>query len=366
MKDGKETTLKTILNTEISIRDLNPFRKKSNQQYKTDGLKNQFISSKPALKIRPQEISDFVLMSESGLSFRDCAVLSFKHHEQILYELENGKNLKDILTDKQKGRFFERLRDLLGFCSLRDALNGVLHLEKGSSKLFRTLAAQACYPLFLMFFSWILLWFFTLEILPALSVYAEDSDFLLLYILLGAFTLIWAVILIAALLLGLSSKGKGCFKTISSSLLIKAAFRFALFQKIQGYSLAAILEFLLSSGLSGRKALILLSEMKAAGLISLHAKNWMAKMEKGSRLEECLKEDRMIDPVFLTFLQVGMESGKTALLLKNYQKQTLIQIEKSIKKISLWIQCLSYGCVGALCISVYQVMLAPLNMLNTL
>lgn len=331
-----------------------------------DGSKNRFISSEAGLKIRPDEISDFVLMSQSGLGFRDSAVLSFKNHEQILAGLEDGRDLKDLLTEKQKGKFFERLRDLLEFCSLSEALRGVLLLEKGSSKLFRMLGAQACYPLFLMFFSWILLWFFTLEILPALSVYAQESDFILLYLLLAAFTLIWSVILLLAVLLILSAKGRGGIRKVSASLLVKGVSRFPLFQKIQGYSLAALLEFLLSGGLSGREALTLLSEMKSAGMICDHARTWISEMEQGSRLEECLKEDSLIDPVFLTFFQVGMESGKTVMLLKSYQKQTLLQIEKSVRKISVWIQCLSYGCVGALCISVYQVMLAPLNMLNTL
>lgn len=60
-----------------------------------------------------------------------------------------------------------------------------------------------------------------------------------------------------------------------------------------------------------------------------------------------------------------MESSQVVSLLNSYRKQTLIQIEKELKQFSVYIQCLAYGSVGMLCISVYQVMLAPLNMLST-
>ena len=52
-------------------------------------------------------------------------------------------------------------------------------------------------------------------------------------------------------------------------------------------------------------------------------------------------------------------------MLDLYQRKTEKRIDLAIKKISIWIQVLSYFSVGAVVLIVYQVMLMPMELLNT-
>ncbi len=254
----------------------------------------------------------------------------------------------------------------MNFLELPKALERVVILEKGSSHLLHLLSSQLSYPMFLMFFAWLLLWFFTLKILPSLSMYAADSEFILLYILLGLFTVFWFGLIVLGLLFLVSKKQSSGMISKKASQILQRLFRkFSLIRKIQSYSLCAWLECLLSCGLSTRETIENLKKMKSTGFICVEAREWNRKMRIGYRFEEILKDCEWIDPIFLTFLEVGMESSQVVSLLNSYRKQTLIQIEKELKQFSVYIQCLAYGSVGMLCISVYQVMLAPLNMLST-
>lgn len=324
------------------------------------------ISENSLLKLTREEVNDFALLTQSGLSIRDSILLAFHQPEPVLQRLASGESLSSVLTEHQKGRFFVRLRDLLKISDLPCALRQVIALEQGSSRLMETLAKNAVYPMFLMFFSWLLLWFFALQILPAMSVYSRNSDFIILYLLLAFFTIFWVFLFLSA---GFWLAGRLLFPSGSAGLYqirSRISRRSALLQKVCSYQLACLLGTLFSSGLSTAQAINSLTEMKSAGIFSSGAEIWLTKMNRGVSFEACLCQEKMLDPVFLRFLVTGFETGKIRTLLESYRKQVLIQIEKQMKKISLTIQCLSYGCVGMLCISVYQVMLAPLNMLNTM
>lgn len=330
-----------------------------------DGSKPQNLSDF-SVSMTPDEIRNFVLMSQSGLSFRQAAVISFRNADEIFDLLKQGIPLEKVFTYNQKKKFFRQLGELLNFLELPKALERVVILEKGSSHLLHLLSSQLSYPMFLMFFAWLLLWFFTPKILPSLSMYAADSEFILLYILLGLFTVFWFGLIVLGLLFLVSKKQSSGMISKKASQILQRLFRkFSLIRKIQSYSLCAWLECLLSCGLSTRETIENLKKMKSTGFICVEAREWNRKMRIGYRFEEILKDCEWIDPIFLTFLEVGMESSQVVSLLNSYRKQTLIQIEKELKQFSVYIQCLAYGSVGMLCISVYQVMLAPLNMLST-
>ncbi|HIW17967.1 MAG TPA: type II secretion system F family protein, partial [Candidatus Faecalicoccus intestinipullorum] len=62
---------------------------------------------------------------------------------------------------------------------------------------------------------------------------------------------------------------------------------------------------------------------------------------------------------------IGSRSNNLQAMLDLYQRKTEKRIDLAIKKISIWIQVLSYFSVGAVVLIVYQVMLMPMELLNT-
>lgn len=108
MKDGNGKTLKTILNQEIHLKDLIPFLKKSSLRVQADGSKPQNLSDF-SVSMTPDEIRNFVLMSQSGLSFRQAAVISFRNADEIFDLLKQGIPLEKVFTYNQKKKFFRQL-----------------------------------------------------------------------------------------------------------------------------------------------------------------------------------------------------------------------------------------------------------------
>lgn len=305
-----------------------------------------------------EQFSDLI---QSGLKTREAIELTFSQADRILTLLEEGIPFEDILTGNRKGRFFEMLGDLLAFCELPEALKQALALEKGSSGLLDTLLKNSIYPLFLLIFSWLLLWFFDLMILPSMQVYSEGSDFLVVDLLLVFFT---------ALLAGLLLLGIGWLTYQREwpffSILHRRMNRILFLQKVHALQISLLLRSLLEAGLSGGRSLRLLRKMKSARRYGRWAGVWEKKMEEGTSFLQAVMEQEELDPLFKRTMQIGVESGRLPWMLENYASLVQKQLEQKVRKLSVVIQCLSYGCVGTLCLSVYQIMLAPLNMLSTI
>lgn len=313
-----------------------------------------------SLEITMDELISFAQIRQGGLSLEDCITLCFKNHEAILEQLEEGRSLPDLLTQSKKKQFAQ-LKSLLKVLSLDDALTAMQSLQEHSRKLEEDLLKQAAYPLFLMAFSYGMLWFFTLSILPAMSVYGDDGTGRILNILLVFFTVIWigiGLFLIGYLLV--------FYTRIPLPGLKKLVFSVGLVQKIHTIQFSMLWNMLFESGLSTRQCLEAIEEMSSVPFCARLARSWKEDMEKGMSLLECARHSSGLDPEFLLFFQTGIDGGHVKNLLDAYQKRCSLTLKKSVKRISLYIQLFSYGCVGALVISVYQVMFVPLNMLETM
>lgn len=309
----------------------------------------------------------FVLLEKGGLPMKDAVELSFKNAGQIIALLENGERFEQILFEKQRGSFFKKLKDLSLVTDFSEALEQVLLLEKGSRKLIQTLVSSAAYPVFLLFFAGLLLWFFALQIVPSMSVYAESTDFFFLYLLCFLFTFFWicAFLAVCAGLLFKSGLLPGPVSRFLKNILCRFGCRIPVLSQAISYQLAGYLVVLFQASSDTGMVLKRLSEMKSAGASGQIAEKWLKSMHLGNSFSSCLKQEPLLDPAFVRFFLTGINAGRTVSLLRQYQETAIVQIEKTVRQISLWIQILSYSGIGLLAISVYQIMLAPLSMLGS-
>ena len=63
---------------------------------------------------------------------------------------------------------------------------------------------------------------------------------------------------------------------------------------------------------------------------------------------------------------MGLHTSSIKELLHLYQQKVQKELEQKIKKLSLYIQIGSYISVGIVVLTVYQILLVPMNVLNTL
>ena len=86
---------------------------------------------------------------------------------------------------------------------------------------------------------------------------------------------------------------------------------------------------------------------------------------EGKRLETIINTIPF-DKTFLVFFKIGMKSADLVTILKVYYEQAIKSFKTIVNKLIVTMQVFSYSCVDILVLVVYQIMLLPLNMLNTI
>lgn len=295
------------------------------------------------IKISVDELEQFALLLDSGLDNKTMIEITFKDHEKIVQALQQGISLLDILSS-QKGKTFETIQLLSKYLSLKETIQSIHTLSNSTSSLFKKLVKNALYPCFMFLFSYFMILFFSHVLLPAMKEYTDINSFLIMYILEFSFSFL----LISLLILFLFRK-----RFFSKLSIVK---------KISTIRFAILLESLLTISLPTSQALELLSQYKSIQDISLPI---YENLQKGKTLLEILKTIPVMDSSFIPLFQIGLETDTTK-LLHIYIEKTSYILSKDIKKISIIIQIIAYLSVGLMVLLIYQIMLMPLNMLNSM
>lgn len=89
-------------------------------------------------------------------------------------------------------------------------------------------------------------------------------------------------------------------------------------------------------------------------------------MERGISFQQCIETDRHLDPLFIRFFRLGSSTARMKEMMEAYQKSATIRFEKKLKKLSNILLYTAYAFTGVLALSLYQIMLEPLAMLETM
>lgn len=298
----------------------------------------------------------FALLLESGLPFDDALKTSFHSYEVMMKALENGVPFSQIIRQqpskrmRQLGVFMERF-------SLQEALRFDQRLRQSRQSLYGSLLKKSAYPLFLMAFATGLIWFFSVSIVPALM--GGGADHPILQVLKAATALFWAAIGITALMMVWMLKGPG-----DSKLAANVLFRFSLMRYLCSMEAASLFECAQACGMSSRAMMELAKEAGCFPFGQLLWKRWQKQLDAGWPLMRCIEEDRRLDPLFARFFSVGSSGLAMESMMQAYAKSSAFRFEKKLSKISNALLYTAYGFVGVLALSLYQIMLEPLSMLE--
>lgn len=261
------------------------------------------------------------------------------------------------LLQAQNARSVRQLGTLLDYFSLDQAIQYDARLKESRKILVSRLFSKSVYPLFIMAFSSGLTWFFSSAIVPAFGEFQTiDSTLLdLLKLLSGLF---WIAVLVLLLFLGQ-------LFLHTDRMTAGFLFRIPAVRQIACLECAVLFQCAQQSALSTAQTLEFMQLSRSFPFASLLASSWSQQLKAGRSLYSCLEQDRRIDPAFLRFFQIGLHGSLIVKMMEAYQKSTLLQLERLMKKLSGWILCFAYGSVGLLAVSVYQIMLAPLGMLES-
>lgn len=296
--------------------------------------------------IEKQEMEVFCLLDQSGLSFQQNIELSFKQSQKIQDLLNQGIPFYKIVS-RQKGLRMKRMGVLMDHFALSQALEYDQRLQSAKTVMTRKLFSHTVYPLMIMAFATGLVWFFSLTILPAFGEYASDNNALLDSLKLFT-SVFWMLLGVFALFLG----ALFVWPDVDSSK-FNPLFRLSLVRIVASIECAALFECTQNSSLPTSQTLQLMQNTGSFPFAALLARKWSKSLSKGKSL-------------FVQFFEIGLNASLMEKMMQAYQKSALMILEKRMKKLANYTLYLAYGSVGILAVSVYQVMLAPLSILETL
>ncbi len=297
-----------------------------------------------------------------GYPFLTCLELLGKDHHKLISQLEKGEKVQDILLKNQKGSFYEHLSFFLSLTSLPIAIQASIQLYEFFDNWKKRWKKQCSYPIFMFLFSYFIMLFFIIFIIPQLLQSFQPENMGILFSFLLWFVKVYCIF-IAIGILGvffLSIYMKYFYK----EKMMMNILRIRWIQEYVVYILAGYLRELDLQGVSTREAFQFLLQLKAPLLLHYIIQKIDKELLQGKELLEAIQDTSIFSTNFCLCFRIGQKTGTLAEALMEYmqlQEQSWLQM---LKKMSIFIQCIAYSFVAIMVILVYQVMLLPLEMLE--
>lgn len=222
----------------------------------------------------------------------------------------------------------------------------------------RKTVMQIVYPFTILAGVFAMLIFFDGSVLPMMSDFLE-GDLLPLWmktVRTGYFMLL-CLLTAAGLVLWTGMQGQMLHSAFLESAFVRQ--RHSLY-------LAACIRSLLEQELSTAALLTALEKLPGPKVFVQQVKAMKSTALQGGSWVQILASVPWIDPDLVRHAETGVETGKVCSLLKIYENRTKrLQTEK-VRQVVRTLTGISYGSVGVLAVIVYQVLLAPMNMLSAM
>ena len=313
---------------------------------------------------------EFYFLSEllkKGYPLLEALSFLKKDEEKVKAALENGQSIQDIFLAHHKGRFYMHFAFFLEVSSLADAIESALHMMSFEKNIKKKLVKQCSYPLFLLVFAFVILVFFSRFIIPQmLNSFDAGDDFQLLISLLSILQYVFYLFLAMVLCLA-GFFLYGAFGPRKQSVwLYQHHQHIPLLKDILSYQLSGYLYELEAKGISTKAAFHYLLHLKNTSILHHFMKDMIFALESGAQLHETMEKSTLLSDAFKQMFFIGAHNDNICEMMKLFMKQQELYWEKLIKKAGMGIQCLAYAFIACMVLSVYQIMLIPLQMLDTM
>ena len=301
------------------------------------------------------------LLLDSGLDTNTIIGLCFKESNNILKVLSEGKSLIDVLCNDQKSKYFKLIHILAGNMSLRTAIKCADKIDTSTNEVSKNFLSKIAYPVFIFCFAYFMILFFSNSIVPSMITYSEEQKgFLLLDLLTILFSILFIMLVLFIVVLIIYH-----LFDQSKERMLPVLMKMKIFRLYTSIQFSILLNALLSCNLSSFICFEVLSKMYFFKEVHYFAKNIYKDLSDGKTLELSI-DTKELDETFKIFFKIGMKASNLASILNIYSSYGITSFKKIVNKTILSIQIFSYSCVGLLVLVVYQIMLMPLNMLNTI
>lgn len=309
-------------------------------------------------------MNQFVLLAsllEKGYPISQSLLILDERFQWIVNELESGVSFYDCVLAGGKGAFYQHCRFFLELSSLPKAIMNASILVEKQQAIKKMWIKETSYPMFLLLFAVITLFVFTSAVFPQLSItFSEYDNFTHLEVLIGIMKSLTYVLLSLLFVIPLLLFGIYHSKNYRYIL-----YRIPLFSELVSFIIASDMLSLIRCGCSTKEMFTYLHHLRQKGL-SFDASNALyLELHEGTSFEEAVSLSKQLSRRFKYFFKCGLHTQKLEQCLNDYLHFQQQRWVKQIKAVCIGIQCFSYGFIALIVVLIYQIMLLPLEMIDS-
>lgn len=322
-------------------------------------LQKKMLKKKLNYKIKQWGILSQLL--ESGYSLNESMV--FLNTNQ-LQELDKH-SFYDLYIKNFKGSFYNNLRFFYSLFPLDQAIKNSISIEEFKNNIIQKLVKTTVYPIFIFIISICILMFFSISILPQLIINfnIKSTMFNVVQMMPIIFNFIGIVIFVLMITVGtIYLINKSLFYFILKSVFIYIP----IFKQIHSFYFLGYFSKLYECGLSSKACIEYLLKLKTYKVFNEMIYEINEKLNQGKSLIECIKSQKILSYECKESVLMAYKTKKQV----NFYRQGLFLIEQNItniiQKITRFITFFSYLVVLLVVLIMYQLMLIPLDMIQTM
>ncbi len=303
-------------------------------------------------------------------SFKECLLLikNAKNEHVVRYIndlLEQGVAIENIVKRMNRDKVCKQLRFFVSFLPFQDALHTSLDMIQFEKNINRLLSSSLLYPTFLIVFSSLVLFLFTYIILPILQTMLElqnDTFVLLLTVMNRSVILFYILFFISGFIfIRLYQKSKvnalyGILHILHLDFVIK---------KYTSFVFSQYLYVLMEHGVSTKRSMEILQSYDNKPIIKYVACKLHEQFMRGEDFIDVL-HNTYLDPTFCMLCNLGYHTNSFSYALFEYKEVVQMWLQAFMKRLSIIVQFVAYGCIGVIVIVIYQILLMPMALLETM
>lgn len=309
----------------------------------------------------------------NGFSFKDAIKIAQTNQnitlvQQIQKDLEEGKEGDETFVQHLPSRYRGYFHGFIQYMTLKDTIHTVLAIQKAEKEQREELMKGLLYPSLLFIGVNIGLLMFNTFVFPVMihmmqGFSYENQSIVLVQKTLGIFAniiLFLLVIGISTLIVSLQQRNvvgtyHWVMKRKPDALLVKyASVDFSRF----------FLECL-KKGMATKETLSILKNIEQKPLVQELAKQLDTLLDAGTSFSLATQMFH-VESSLIRILQLAVYASNCCELMEGYLQMVKKRTANEIRMYGRIVQCISYSAVGLIVILVYQVLLMPIQMMQTL
>lgn len=315
--------------------------------------------------IKQPDLIDLSYLLAKGYPLSSALLIVNKKYEPLLKEIEQGKDLTAFINFKKKTPFYQSLQFFLSISPFEQAIQSAYEYEKMKKDFKDQWLKQTTYPLFIFIFACFLFLLFEKVLYPQLTVFLSTNNSLAFHqvLFIGL-----QIVFFVAIILGINfffiysvySKKDDIFH----SLYQRYFCHMSLIKKVISFELASNMYVLMKRGYSTQEMFMCLKTLKNNRFLTYNLNEMIDECEQGIDLPQIFEKRTQLDEKFRYFVKMGLYTQNLETTLFDYCQYQQKEFTRSIKKASVLVSAISYSFIALLVVTIYQILLIPLDMMN--